>query len=201
MVSQERFQEALEAFDEDEKRFGGQPKWDDWIREGRDRLDFEIRACGLTLAEVLTTVSWPTLGKYLNAKQQGGALTPHQDFLKTFTYGQWREYSAMAHGAFEGLRHIAMYYIADSFPHEERPKVDALHPRILTMHISRAALLLLCIITELQAYFRFDGANINTRIHEMWNALIPPGVPVVEARELYEKRYAELMDDKGIDAW
>jgi hypothetical protein len=189
------FRKALAALDEDESRYGGQQKWDDWIKKTRDGINFQMRVNGLAMSEVLAQPSWPTMGKYISDKQPGGTITPHQDFLKTFTYGHWREYSAMAHGAFEGLMPVAMYYITDSFPHEERPKVDEVHPRILALHIGRSAVILLCIITELQAYFHFDGANINERIHKVWNALMP----VFEVRELYDERYARLMKDKGIN--
>ena len=39
-----------------------------------------------------------------------------------------------------------------------------------------------------------NGANINKRIHLLWDVLIP----MLEVRELYDKRYAQLMKDKGI---
>jgi hypothetical protein len=188
------FRKVLAALEEDESRYGGQQKWDDWIKKTRDGINLQMRANGFVMSEVLAQTSWPTMGKYISDKQPGGTMTPHQDFLKTFTYGRWREYSAMAHGAFEGLMPVAMYYITDSFPHEDRPKVDEMHPRILALHIARAAVILLCIITELQAYFHFDGANINERIHNIWNALMP----VFEVRELYDERYTQLMKDKGI---
>jgi hypothetical protein len=162
------FKNALAALEEDEKRYGSQPKWDDWIQRNREGLDLGIRVSGLTMAEVLAQANpWPTLGKYISDKRPGGTHTPHQHFLKTFTYGRWREYSAMAHGAYEGLVPTAMYYIADSMPHEVRPKLDTIYPKILSLHIVRAAAILLCIVTELQAHFRFDdaGAHINQRIH------------------------------------
>ncbi len=77
-------------------------------------LDFRIRADGLTMPDVSAQMPWQTLGKYIADKQSGGMITPHQNFRKTFTYGKWREYSTMAHGAFEGLMPVTMYYIADS---------------------------------------------------------------------------------------
>lgn len=142
-------------------------------------------------------VAWPTLGTYIRRKGPGGTTTPHQDFLATFTYGHWREYSAMAHGAFEGLMKTGMYYIEDSLPHEERPKLEEEHVKVLSLHLPRAALVLLCVVTELQAYFRFEGADINKRIHAIWNALMP----AFEAKELYDLRYSQLMQDKHIDDW
>jgi hypothetical protein len=181
--------------DEHEVKYGGSPKWDAWIKKNRDGYDFLIRECGLTMAEVLAQPSWPTLGRYVSNKQPGGTTTPHQDFLKTFTYNAWREYSAMAHGAFEGLMKVGMYYTTDSMPHDDRPKIDAVYPRIMFVHIARAAAILLCIITELQAHFHFDGARINERIHQMWNALMP----VFEVKELYNDRYSQLMKDERIE--
>ena len=189
------FRKALAAFDEDEAKYGGRPEWDEWISKGRKGLDFQIRVNGLAMSDVLAQAPWPTLGKYISDKQPGGTTTPHQDFLRTLTYGKWREYSAMSHGAFEGLLRVAMYYISDSMPHEVRPDIEAVHPRVLYLHIARAAAILLCIITELQAHFHFDGANIDERIHKMWNALMP----VFEVKELYNERYSQLMRDKRIE--
>jgi hypothetical protein len=102
----------------------------------------------------------------------------------------------MAHAAFEGLIPVATYYTADSMLHEDRPKMDALYPKILSMHITRTAAILLCVVTELQAHFRFDddGARIKERICEMWNALMP----VFEVKELYQERYVQIMKDRGI---
>jgi hypothetical protein len=114
--------------------------------------------------------------------------SPHQDFLKTFVLGPWREYSAMAHGAFDGLLPVSMYFMKDALPHEDREKVEAHYPRVLFKHIGRAAVVLLCIVTELQGYFHFDGARIGERIHQMWNALTPG----FEAKELYTERYAQF---------
>lgn len=185
----------LKALDEDQARYGGQPQWDEWIETNRMEIDFDLRSNNLTMSEVINQPPWPTLGKYISDKQPGGKLTPHQEFLKTFTYGHWREYSAMAHGAFEGLMPVAMYYISDSMPHEERPKLEEVYPIMLSLHLARAATILLCIVTELQAYFHFDGARIDERIHEIWNALMP----VFEAKELFTGRYANLMEEKHIN--
>lgn len=66
---------------------------------------------------------------------------------------------------------------------------------MIFLSVSRAAAILLCLLTEVQAYFRFDGARINERLHQVWNALIV----VPEIKELYDKRYATLMTKKGIN--
>ena len=189
------FKKALGAVDEDEARYRGRPDWDEWIARARRELDLAIRASGLVMSDVLSSTSWPTLGQYLRQQQPGGGFTPYQDFLRTFTYGRWREYSAMSHGGFEGLLQVGMWYIADSMPHDNRPQIDAAYPKALSSHIARAALMLLCLITELQAQFHFDGASIDERIHKMWNALMP----AFDVKELYDERYRQLMEDKRIN--
>jgi len=189
------YRKLLAGFDEDQARYGGKTEWDEWIKKGRTEVDFDLRANGLTMAGVLSEKEWPTLGKYINRLQPGGTFSPHQDFLRTLVYGPWREYSAMAHGSSEGLVKTAVFYITDSLPHEERPKLDDGYLRLLSSHIAQAAAILLCIVTELQAYFHFDGADIDARIHRMWNALMPAFV----VKELYEERYEQLMKDKRIN--
>ena len=193
------YRKAFAAIDETEQRYGGQPEWNEWIRKNREALELGIRACGLTVAGVQAQkAKWPTLGAYVRNKQTGGALTPYQEFLKTFMYGDWSKYSAMAHGAFEGLLDVALYYTEDSQDHDFRKKLDERHPDFVTRCLSGAASILLCMVTELQAYFHFDddGARINERICAMWNTLMP----LFDVKELYTQRYAQLMKDKGIFA-
>jgi hypothetical protein len=191
------FKKALDALKEDESRYSGQPKWDSWIARMRNMLDVGIRLSGLTLSEVEThKPSWPTLGKYVLDKKIGGTTTAHQDFLRTSSYGRWREYSAMSHGAYEGLLPVACFYVQDSMLHEQRASIDETFPRVLSMHIGRAAGIILSIVTELQAYFSFDddGARINERIHKMWKVLMP----VPEIKELYDEHYDALMKSRNI---
>lgn len=91
---------------------------------------------------------------------------------------------------------VGSYFTEDSLPIEDREKLADAHLLIMSMHLGRAATILLCIVTELQAKFRFDddGAKINQRISEMWNALMP----LFEAKELYVKHYRQLISDRGI---
>lgn len=188
------FHKELSDLAEDEGRYGGQPKWDAYIQDKRKRLDLAIRSSGLSATEILKQHSWKTLGKYVTEKGPGGTLTPHQLFLKTFTYGMWREYSAMSHGGFEGLLDSAAFYTRDAQRHEFRLTMDEAYPKMMSLHISRAAAVLLCIVTEVQAYFRFEGASIGARIHKIWSALMP----AFEVKELFDERYSQLMIERGI---
>ena len=191
------YKAKLTAFEEDEARYGGQPGWDEWIARGRALLKEDMRNNRFSESEVLQASQWPTLGRYVKAANPGGTFTEHQRTLRLLNYGPWREYSALAHATFDGLLETAMSYIADMLPHEERPKLDEVHPIRLSTHFSQVAGILISIVTELQACFRFDdaGARINERIHEVWNALLP----TFTVKELYDKRYAKLMEDRGIN--
>ena len=175
----------LKDLEEDHQRYAGQAKWESYVNERRKPVEDLIRKSGFTLDEVMKQQPWPTLGTYLRPNQPGGVLTPHQEFLKTFTYFGWRQYSALSHGAYEAfagtLGHIPVgaYYVQDFLPHPYRPKVEESYDLFLSTHFGRAATVLICLITELQAYCRFDGANINERICRIWEDLLP----LFEAKE------------------
>lgn len=61
--------------------------------------------------------------------------------------------------------------------------------RNIALHFGRAAGLLLCLLTEIQHFFRFDGAEIDKRIGQLWAAMIP----MIEIRELYDYRFKGLL--------
>lgn len=191
------YKAKLAALDEDTAKYSDEAEWDEWIAKFRDFLIDDMRRNGFTVADVSQASPWLTLGRYIKAPGPGGTFSSHQQALKMLTYGPWRQYSALAHGTFDGLLETAINYISDILPIEERPKLDELHPIKLATHISQAAGVLVGTVTELQAYFRFDdsGARINERIHEVWNALMP----TFTVKELYESRYKQLMEEKGIN--
>jgi len=187
------YKKMLESLDADEQRYGGNPKWDDYIARKRELLRLCMLRDGVAETEVRAAKTWPTLGAYLRVKRNV-PLTPHQQFLKRLTYGFWQEYSGMAHATFEGLLPTALFYTSKDIPHEYRPMVDDTLETTISIHIPRLSAVLLCMLTEVQAYFRFDGARIGQRLHEVWNALLV----APEVKELYDERYAQLMKDKGI---
>ena len=191
------YKAKLTAFNDDAARYGGRPEWDEWIARGRAFLRQDMREHGFRESEVLLASQWPTLGRYVKALQSGGTFSPHQQALKLLNYGPWREYSALAHATFDGLLETAAHYIVDMLPHEQRPKLDEIQPVRLSSHITQAAGILIGVVTELQPYFHFDdaGAHINERIHEVWNALLP----TFTVKKLYEERYAQLMQESGIN--
>jgi hypothetical protein len=185
---------ALEALDNDQVRYGADPKWDNWIREQRDFLCFDIRRNGLDEATIRNEKRlWPTLSGYLRIKNP--SIVAHQDFLRSLTLGFWQEYSGISHATFQGLLPIGVLMAPKDLPIEFRPKVEDVSESLIALLLFRVAAVLLCIVTEIQASLKFDGARINERLHEIWNAL----QPAREVRELFDQRYEGLMKKAGLN--
>lgn len=185
---------TLQALDADEQRYGGDPKWDEYIASQRKLIALDMRANGFVEADVRNAPTWRTLGAYLRIKRTA-ITTPHQQFLKKLTLGFWQEYSGMSDATFQGLLAIALFLAPKDLPQEDRHTVDNAGIVMIATHIARLAGILLCTLTEIQAYCRFDGARIRRRLHEIWNALIV----VPEIKELHDERYANLMKERGIN--
>ena len=182
--------------EEDRQTYAGKQEWEDYCTQQTKALDILIRGSGFSEAEIRTAAIWKPLGTYILQGKPEDA-TPHQKFLKTFTHMQWRQYSALSHAAYDGyIGEIpaGAYFMNDAFPPEHRADIEKMYMAFLTRHIGRAAMILLCIVTELQLYIRVKEHRINERIVEMWNALIS----VFEIKEIYDERYCGLMREKGI---
>jgi hypothetical protein len=179
---------------EDEARYAGLPEWDKWLADSRVKIDLNMRGLGISQADVDSQPEWMTLGKYAKMQGPGGTLNDHQKFLLSFQYGPWREYSALSHGGPEALRDVGMFYLYNEQPFEDRPKIDDARERARTLYLMRASVVLLATLTELQLYFRFPDANIDSRLRKIWDAvLVHP-----EAKELYDGRYKALLAKHGI---
>jgi len=87
-----------------------------------------------------------------------------------------------------------MYYTYKEQPFEDRPKIDDALDRTRSLHLMRASLVLLATITELQLFFHFADAKIDSRIRRIWDALLVH----FEAKELYDGHYKALMEQRGV---
>jgi hypothetical protein len=188
---------TLEALDADERRYGGDPTWDAQIATLREKLALDMRANGFKEEEVRAGKIWKTLSAYLWVKKNK-PLTPHQQILKKLTFGFWQEYSGISHATFQGLLPLGIFLTPKDLPIEDRPMVETATETLVYIHLSRAAAILLCILTEIQAHCHFDSdrtARINQRLHQIWSALLT----VKEIKELYDERYSRLMTEKGMN--
>ena len=98
----------LEALDEDEKRYGGQPRWDRYVKKYRDMAHFDMRLNGFDTTEVQGAEKWLTLSSYVRDTKHNFQ-PEHQAFLKALTLGFWKEYSAISHATFNGVLPIAIF--------------------------------------------------------------------------------------------
>jgi hypothetical protein len=190
----------VEELNELSRTYAGRTDWEAYVDERRRHVEMLIRMSGYAIDEVMAQSYWQTLGNYLSARKTGGVLDSHQQFLKTFTFFDWRQYSALSHGVYEAfagiMGHLPLgaYYLTDLLPQGVRPTITDSYDMFLATHIGRAALILLCIVTEIQAHARFHGHNIDERIVKIWNALMP----LYDAKELYDGHYAKVMTDRGM---
>jgi len=193
---------TLDDLNEDYERYRGQEIWELFVEERRKGVSKIAEVSGFTMDEIRQQKMWPTLGTYVRTLQPGGALTEHQQFLKTFTLLNWRQYSALSHGAFEafigtlGAMPVGAYYVDDFLPEEHEEKLGNAYEMLLATHLGRSGTVLLCLLTEIQVYCRFEGHNVNERICKLWAALLP----LFEANELYQGRYRKRMEESGISS-
>lgn len=183
--------QSLTALTEDQRRYGTDSRWLTHTKDQIEKLSLDWRASGFTDGEIQKASMWPTLSGYLRKSPKD---TPHKKIVKSLAYGFWREYSAISHATFQGLMDIGPFLTRERVPHSIRQNVLDLGEYVITSHIGRAAGVLLCLVTELQAFYKFKGANLGERLHDAWNALIV----MAEIRELYETRYRELMKARRI---
>ena len=178
-----RMREALLA---EEARYGHDPRWNEFLDHSRKSLELGLRVEKLTIADLDDKQNkWPLLGDYLKQKPD----SEHKRMLRTLTHGFWKEYSAISHASYDGLISIYPYVADDRVPREIREHAEDAAERTISMHIGRASGLLLCLLTEIQHYCKFQDANIDRRSSEIWSPLIV----MLEVRELFEYRYRDIL--------
>jgi hypothetical protein len=181
-----RKREALQA---DETRYGTDPQWQADFSHRRKTIAEGMRADQITSADLDNKDNrWPLLGEYLRVTRTDPD-TPHKQLLRHLTLGLWKEYSAISHASFDALADLYPFIATDRLPHEMRDQVQTAALRHITMHIGRAGGLLLCLLTELQHFFKFNDFEIDKRLRQVWTAM----VPLYEVRELYDFRYNNIL--------
>lgn len=176
-----------QALHEDEERYKNDPAWQKDFQNRHYILQKGLAQDHLTDADLDDKKNkWPLLGDYLRQEPD----TLHKQLLRRISLGFWREYSSISHASYDGLVQLFPFIARDRIPHAMRtPELDNYRLRHFFMHFARAAVLLLCLLTEIQHYFKFDGANIDKRLREAWTAMLP----IYEVKELYDFRYDAIL--------
>lgn len=182
------YRQLLQELDEEERLRGDEDEWREYLLKRREHLALDMRSVELTEEDVRLQPLWPTLSTYIRSAKNR-ALTPHQAFLKLLTFGYWAEYSSISHATFQGLKQVAPYFLKDRTPHEHRDLLEERGAKLSTKHLGRSAGLLLCIVSELQAYFHFRDANIDARLSAAWEAMMV----FPEVGDLFKARYCSLL--------
>jgi hypothetical protein len=170
-------------------RYSNDPAWKTDLDSRRMRLSIGLSQDNLTDADLDDKKNkWPLLGEYVDAKKNTD--TPHRQMIRRLSLGIWREYSSISHASYDGLVTLYPFIAYDSLPHRMRnDALDNYSLRNFTMHFGRASGLLLCLLTEIQHYFKFDDSNVDTRLRDIWIAILP----MYEIRELYDFRYKSIL--------
>ena len=185
------YKQALLKSENDAKMYGTNRRFLDHHYKVVRGLSTEWKLLGFDESEIRSATKWTLLSSYLRNKPVD---TPHKILLQKLTLGYWYEYSSLSHGTFDGLRSIAPFINKDMVPQAWQEDMELGAYRIITMHMARAEGILLCLLTELQSAYRFEGFRVNERLLSVWRALIV----LPEIRELFELRYKELMASRGI---
>lgn len=176
-----------QALREDEERYRKDPAWQRDFENRHNLLRKGLALDHLTDSDLDDKKNrWPLLGEYLRQKPN----TPHRQLLRRISLGLWRDYSSISHASYDGLVQLFPFIARDRLPHAMRtPELDNFGLRSLSMHFARAAVLLLCLLTEVQNHFGFAGANIDKRLRETWTAMLA----IYEVKELFDFRYNSIL--------
>lgn len=179
-----RIREAIQA---DEARYRQDPGWSEYLATKRKEHEHVLRVEEFTNANLDKKANeWPLLGKYLGQKPD----TLHKQMLRKLTLGFWKEYSSISHASYDGLVSMFPFISDDQIRVEKRVEVTDAGERHIAMHIGRAAALLLCLLTEIQHFYKFDEpSELDRRLAEIWVAMLP----MYEVKDLYASRYRALL--------
>jgi hypothetical protein len=89
---------------------------------------------------------------------------------------------------------VAPHFAKDVGGVQMRSVVDSRYLQEMTFHVMRAATVVLCLLTEIQVYFRFNNPQIDPMLAYLWERMSG----IYETNELFDERYRKLMEDAGI---
>lgn len=153
-------------------------------------MDLGAEHFGIPPAEtagVAQKATWPNPGKMPNFGIDPSNRPPDREFLAYLNDWFYREMSAQAHLSAFGLTKLGALLLRRDLPEEQSDQIEnEFYPRHRSIQVSRTAILLLCLISEIDRHF---GFGLSVRIVEIWDVL---NESVPEAAEIFEKRYATL---------
>jgi hypothetical protein len=186
------YKRMLAALMAAEELYGKESGWPEYIAQQRGFMRTGYTADGFSEEHLQEKADWVLLGRYLQSPAT--ADSDHKKLMRRFIHGPWRLYSEISHVTFGGVHELFDVLNTGDAPHQYRSAILERAERSLTQHLGRAAAVLLAVVSEIQVVYRFDGHNMNKRLHAMWRAMVnfPDGA------EMYSLHYKALMEANKI---
>lgn len=171
-----------ETFEEDialRARYGGQPAWEEWLGNNRQRLaamQADLRITEAELARPSSIQYWPTPPQMKSSQETAAFL----EYLRAWFY---RELSQQSHLSYPGLAARG----GNCLRKEADPIKEGTWRKMRSDAVGYAVVLLLAFLTEVIVALKFD---LRSRAAYLW-ALLAEYFGVAE--ELYEARYKALL--------
>lgn len=179
------WRETKEEYEMLRSRFGDDPEWIDFFTN-RGRILAEMADFLSLSPEQLSDqrlIPWWGTPTQLMRKQ-----TRSQSFLKWLYQWFYQDTSRTAHLSSSGMYRVAPFVLAEIVGGREKEIVDSHVIHIFRFtQISRLALIVLAIMTEVSTHFRLSNHD---SIVYLWQAL----ADVAEGKDMYEQRYKVLID-------
>ena len=179
-------EERLE-YDRYVAEYGHLPEWQEWLGRLKAHLDFGVSFIGISREEVANPSkmrSWPNAGAMPSyALSPKASVPPGRSFMKYLNDWFYKDLSQQAHLGGTGLMKRASVLLHD----RHDPERERALKKNQYFWWGQTITLTLALASELEAYFDF---GLRERLRYLWGLVVPV---VVVAKEVYDKRYAELL--------
>jgi len=167
--------------------YGRLPEWQEWLARLTAHSELGVRMFGLSAQEIADPskmTSWPNPGAMIKYRVSPAVpMPPTRVFMKYLDDWFYADLSQQAHLGGTGLMKRASSLLLDR---NDPERVKALTKNKYSW-MGQSFAMMLALSSEIEARFRF---GLRERIEYLWNVT---SSVVVVAREMYEKRYAELL--------
>ena len=188
---QSGWREEKEKLERCKTAYPGLPGWDTWVNSFSEVVQRGIEEFGISKEKVanpkLIKPLWPNPGKMPNFGVNPNFLPPTRQFLQHLNDWFYRELSAQAHLSFHGMMILGAGILHNTVDKETREQMqrDTL-PLFRGQQVGRTVTLLLCLLSEMDHYFKL-GPGL--QILELW-LIVNERVP--ETKEIFEIRYRDF---------
>ena len=187
---QSGWREEKEKLERCKTAYPGLSGWDTWVDLFSEVVQHEIAVLGISEEKVANPKLikwWPNPGKMLSQEHKKFLSPPNRRFLQHLNDWFYKEYSSQAHLGFHGLMTIGAGVLYNTLDREKREQMerDTL-PAFRGREVTRTVTLLLCLLSEIDHYFKL---GLEYRILELW-LIVNEHTP--EIKEIYELRYRDF---------